>query len=82
MFCIAKEPLSQRKNEIIIFLQNYLYKTKVISTPSANKKRGIHSPQLFFYRNKNTARQMLLAKTLEGFRKIVDNIACDKAFLA
>ena len=29
-FCIAKQPLSQRQIEIIVFLTNYLYKTKAI----------------------------------------------------
>ena len=31
LFCIAKQPLSQCQIEIIVFLQNNLYKTEVFS---------------------------------------------------
>jgi|GEM_PF-3237050 len=31
-FCVAKEPLSQRQIEIIVFSMNYLYKIKTVFT--------------------------------------------------
>ena len=31
MFCVAKQPLSQRQIEISVFQRNYLYKIKAIS---------------------------------------------------
>ena len=67
MFCVAKEPLSQRKNEITIFLQNYLYKTKVISIPSANKKRGIHSPNYFSIETKIQQGKCYSLRRLKAF---------------
>ena len=30
MFCIAKQPLSQRQSAVITFQENYLYKIKVV----------------------------------------------------
>ena len=43
MFCVAKEPLSQRQIEITVFRQNYLYKTKAYY--SRNKTEKVAAPK-------------------------------------